>query len=234
MDAEDSSAAEGGAGDQGAAGGRLAASRPGRRRWQVGLPTLLLLMAAIAVWMAYLINRRQNARLEARIRASVPLVHELVIHDPAKIAVVKLEEYWHDENRWDVYLPDGPYRLCLATRGIDDQGLAPVVTSRPIEAGRRLVALEDRVDGDVRRVTVAVDGNERLTVEEPEQRGPRPSSSTNVVGSSSQQLPADLPAEVFRRRYRRQDAKGRLISSHGWADGILLWIERTPGPNVKP
>ena len=62
-------------------------------------------MAAIAVWMTCFLNRRQNARLEARIQALLPLVHELVIDDPAKIAVVKLEEYWYDENRWEVYLP---------------------------------------------------------------------------------------------------------------------------------
>jgi hypothetical protein len=218
--------------DEGAETRLPAPPRSGRRRWQVGLPTLLLLMAAIAVWMTYFINRRQNARLEARIQALVPLVHELVIDDPAKIAVVQLEEYWHDDNRWEVYLPEGRYRLCLATRGIDDQGLAPVVTSRPIEAGRHLLTLEDRIDGDVRRVTVLGDGNEQLTVEEPEQRGPGSSSTTGTIGPTSQQLSADLPVVLFRRRFQRQDAKGRLISSHGWADGILLWIERTAGPKT--
>jgi hypothetical protein len=140
--------------------------------------------------------------------------------------------------RWSdhlaIHLPEGRFRLCLATRGIDDQGLAPAVTSRPIELGRHLVTLEDRIDGDVRRVTVPDDGNEPLTVEEPEQRGPGSSSTTGMMGSSSQQLPAELPAVLFRRRLRRQDAKGRSISSHGWADGILLWIERTAGATAAP
>src|SRR5215468_248973 len=87
-------------------GSSMPASKPpGRRRF--------LLMAAIAVWMAYFVNRRHNAALEARIKTMVPLAHELIIDDPKKIAVVRMEEYWYDENRWDLYLPEGRYRLCV-------------------------------------------------------------------------------------------------------------------------
>ena len=133
-----------------------AVTRPGRSRWQVGLPTLLLLMAAIAVWMTCFLNRRQNARLEARIQALLPLVHELVIDDPAKIAVVKLEEYWYDENRWEVYLPPGDYRLCLATRGVDNQGFPTAMKSVPLAAGRHVLSLEQRLEKDIRRIAVAM------------------------------------------------------------------------------
>ena len=101
-------------------------------RWQFGLRTVFLLMAAIAVWMTYFINRRENALLEQRIKAMVPLAHELVIDDPGRVAVVKLDEKWYDENRWEIYLPPGAYRLCLATRGINDSGLAQVMKTAPI------------------------------------------------------------------------------------------------------
>jgi hypothetical protein len=191
-------------------------------------------MAAIAVWMTYFINRRQNARLEARIQALIPLVHELVIDDPDKIAGVKLEAFWHDENRWEIYLPEGRYRLCLATRGIDEQGLPTAMKSRPIEAGRHVLALEQRLEKDIRRVAVTCDGKDQLMVEEPKDWDPGSSSTTETFGSISQQVPADQPAVLLRRRFHRPDGPGRSSSTPGPADGILLSIERAAGPNAAP
>ncbi len=105
---------------------------PRRQRWQVGLRTLILLVAAIAVWTTYFLNRHQNAALEARIKTMLPLAHELIADDPKKVAVVKLEENWFDENRWDIFLPDGEYRLCLAMRGIESDGLATAQKAREL------------------------------------------------------------------------------------------------------
>ena len=56
----------------------------------------------------------------------------LAADDPGRMAVVGLTDLWMDENRWDVYLPPGDYRLCVATRGIPGQGLAPARASAPI------------------------------------------------------------------------------------------------------
>src|SRR3954468_20955325 len=85
------------------------ATRPRRARWQVGIRTLVLLTAAIAVWMTVLINRRHNALLDSRIRAMRSLARELLVDDPKRIAVVKLEEMWIDENQWLIHLPAGRY-----------------------------------------------------------------------------------------------------------------------------
>lgn len=204
--------------------------RPRRKRWQVGLPSLLLVMAAIAVWMAFFINRGQNVRLESRIVALRAMVHELDIADQRKIAVVKLEEYWYDENRWDLYLPEGPYQLCVATRGIGNVGLASVVKSSPVEAGRHRLTLDQRRHNVLWRVTVTWDGAELLTVEEPKEWDPGSGSMNEAEYSTSQQLAPDKPVVLFRRRFMRRDAKGRTSSlGDEPAEGVLLWIERLNG-----
>jgi hypothetical protein len=191
-------------------------------------------MAAIAAWMAYFVNRRHNADLEARVNALVPLAHELVIEDPQKIAVVKLEEYWYDENRWEIHLPVGRYRLCVSTRGIDDTGLAPAVKSTPIEAGRHLLALEQRRVNDAWRVTVLGNGRELLAVEEPKTWDPGSGSEGGGQYAVSEPLPPDQPAVLFRRRFMRPNGKGGATTPLGPTEGILMWIERTPGSSGNP
>lgn len=219
----------------GDAGNSTAAARPpGRRWWQVGLRTLLLLTAALAVWMAFFINRRQNAVLEARIGAMVPLAHELIVGDEKKIAVVKLEEYWYDENRWDLYLPRGRYRLCLATRDLTDAGLPPALRSVPIAAGLHHLALEQWQDQDAWRITVTGDGAEKLSVVEPKEWNPGRGSTGGGQYPVSEQLPPDKPAVLFRRRFMREDCKGRMTTPSGPSEGILLWIEPMSGPDAKP
>jgi hypothetical protein len=208
--------------------------RPGRKRWQVGLRTLFLLMAAIAVWMAYFINRRHNAALAARIEALVPLAHELIVDDPSKVAVVKLDNLWMSEDRWEIYLPDGRFRLCLATRGIGDAGLAGVMESTLLPPGRHQLALEQRRIKDVWRVAILRDGTESIAKQEPAVWDNGSSSTNGEDYSISLQLAPDEPAILLRRRFMRDDGKGSMATTVEPGDGILLWIERSAESNTKP
>jgi hypothetical protein len=210
-----------------------ATGRRDKRRWQVGLRTLFLLMAVLAVWMAYFINRRHNAALEARVRAMMPLAHELIIEDAQKVAVVKLEEYWFDENRWHIYLPAGRYRVCLATRDVEDMGLAPRVKSAPIAAGRHELALEQQRDKDAWRLAVTCDGAALLSAEEPREWNSDRGSMGGGQFALSEQLPPEKPVVLFRRRFMRSDAKGLTTSPTGPSEGILLWIEPAPVTDAK-
>jgi hypothetical protein len=213
-------------------GSSPAVARPARRRWQVGLRTLFL-VTAIAVWMSYFLQRRQNATLEARIRALVPVAHELVVEDARRIAVVTPVEPWPDEIRWDLYLPDGRYRLCLATRGIDDEGLAPAVKSTPIASGRHQLALEQWQDKGVERIAVTCDGARLLSAEELRESSTHGREDSSPFLQSEQFLP-DEPAVLYRRRYMRRVSKVLRVRSVGAAEGILLWIEPIAGSKPEP
>lgn len=211
-----------------------AMSGPRRRPWQLGLRSLFLLTAAIAAWLTVAVNRREIGSLRARIAAVQPLVHELRVDDPAEIAVVKREPLWYDENVWDVYLPEGPHRLAIATREIDD----PVRTSPtpkatmptpkatlPLPPGRHRIALEQGRDGECFRVAVILDDRPALEVVEPpgwNQGGGWSGSSPFSQGTS---LPADWPVTLLRRRFFAMGPSGSAKMPPGPTEGLLLWIE---------
>jgi hypothetical protein len=209
---------------------------PPRRsgRWQVGIRTLFLLMAVVAVWLAVVINRRQSTYLEDRIRVMQPIARELIVDDPGKIAVVRLDDLWMDENRWDLHLPPGNYRLCVATRGIPGQGLAPVVKSAPIAPGRHRLGMDIHQKGENWPIRVTSDGAELLVIEETKDWA-RSSSMGGGDFSTSTKLPAGVPVILYRRRYLLDGPTG--IGSNtpdGPTEGLLMWIEPVAGPKAAP
>jgi len=188
---------------------------------------LFLMTAVIAVWLTVLISREKNKALEAQIATMRPLARELVIEDPSKIAGVKREELWFDDNRWDIHLPAGQYRLCMATREIDQTGFAPVGKSERIEAGRHGLELKPQQTGTGWQINVIQDGANRLSLEETKDWDPKSNSSGGGQYSLSTQLPADEPVVLFRRRFMRPVGTSKTLTAAPSVpcEGILLWIE---------
>ena len=210
--------------------GSPAVTRPGRRRWQVGLPTLLLLMAAIAVWMTFFINRRQIARLEARIQALLPLVHELVVDDPAKIAVVKLEDYWYDDNRWEVYLPPGDVPALPGDPRDRRSGLAlrDEEACRSRRAGMSCLWSNGWSKDSPTHHRRTCDGKEQLTVEEPKEWDTGSSSSNGTGRRDQSSVPgrsARRPAPPPLHAPRRPGEFDHTVGSDRWH----LAVDRTHG-----
>lgn len=207
-----------------------------RRRWQVGLRTLILLTAAVAVWTSYTLERRRIADLTTRIDTLRTLARELVVDDPSMIAVVKREENWYDENRWEVYLPAGRrYRLCMATRAIPNNALPAPATSAPLEPGRHVLALDKIKDGEGWRVDAACDEKGVASVREAKDWDAGTGSSGGGLHSSSSQSPADKPVRLFHRRFMGpRDANGQSSTPEGPTEGIALWIEPDDGPPDHP
>ena len=126
------------------------------------------------------------------------LARELVVDDETKAAIVKLEELWMDDNRWDVYLPPGQFRLCVATRAIGDDGLAPVVASRPVGPGRHTIGLTLRKEKAGWSVEASCDGAKPVTAEEPLAWNADKGSTTIGGFSESTTLPATVPIILHR------------------------------------
>lgn len=193
---------------------------------QVSLRTLLLLTAAVGVWVAYFKNRHDTADLAQKITSMRPLARELFVDDPSRIAVVKQEERWYDQNDWKVYLPPGEYRLCLATQNIDEKELAPINQSVSIDPGTHDLALEQtRIQDKAWRIVVMVDGEEVLRVEEPAGWNAGHGSSGGGQFSNSTQLPAHEPVVLFRRRFMVPTSPSGYAAPMGPCNGLLLWIE---------
>lgn len=199
-------------------------NRPVRNRWQIGLQTLCLLVVAVGVWTNFAVNRSRNAELEARIAVMRPLARELTIEDPGKIAIIKLDELWMGDNQWDLYLPEGRYRLCMATHDIKQSGLAPVVKSARIGPGRHHIELAQQEIKAGWQVVARWDGVGEISTDELKAWDTGSSSTSEGGYTTSTQLPADQLVTLLRLQFIVQGT--RTTTSSASADGILLWIER--------
>ncbi|MHB1561331.1 MAG: hypothetical protein ACYC61_28120 [Isosphaeraceae bacterium] len=209
---------------------------PRRRRWQVGLRTVILLTAAVAVWLAYALDRRWIADFTTRIASLSPLAHELVVDDAGRIAVVKREELWFDDDRcWDVYIPTGrTFRLCMATRGLPEiTSPAPEAKARfptpaasaPLSPGRHVVTVEQVRDGDGWRVDAESDGARLVSVTEPKGWDSGNAFSSGYYEVSEQTAP-EQPVILFHRQFMGlSDNQGSATVPDGNYAGIMLWIE---------
>lgn len=200
---------------------------PARRKFtaQFSLRTLLLLTAAVAVWIGIFVTRRETQRLNIDAQQLRPLARELFVDDPQQIAVIKRLEEWYDENIWDLHLPQA-MRLCVASREIDDKGTPPIMKEVAIPAGRRAVEIRsDRLPDKSWRTIVLLDGAEVLAVDEPADWNAGRGSSGGGAFSTSTQLPANKTVELFRRRFMVETSPGISNSPNGPANGLMLWLE---------
>ena len=199
---------------------------PSRGRFQLGLRALFWLVAALAVWMTVEINRRENARLAAKVAALGVIARDLVVDDPRQYALVNLHNLWQDQTRWDAYLPPGRYRVNLATRGIEGKGFAAPTWSAEIDGGKHGLILEqaDRTNGP--RFVVKVDGRDLFAFEAGKD-WESSSWSSRVFGLNSLRQPIARPLELFRRQnLTPADSNAAPKAIQGPHNGLLLWIER--------
>ena len=194
-------------------------------RAQLRLGTVAWLLAVVAVWTTTWINRQRIADLNVRIASSRPLARDLVIEDPTRIAVVKLEENWYDEQRWDVYLPEGLYTLNVATRAITDGEKIPApARSVALPSGRFVLELMQTPRGNEWDVRVTRDGKSLLNLPETTDWDESAGSSGGSSITANTRLPRTEPAVLFRRRFNTKIALNQSRTPDGPANGLMLWI----------
>ena len=204
---------------------------PRRRRFRLqwSLQTLLLLTAAVAVWVACFRLRQQIPRLEQEIDSLKRVARELIVEDEEQIAVVRLPQMWYDEMRWEMYLPEGEYVMRLATRRIGEQGLPPAVGQTPVSGGRHRIELMRSNDGSGQEITILFDDRPVIEAEERPDWNPGSGFISGTAIGPCVQFPAQEPLVLSRWRFLQRSKGGRSVAPKGPTKGLMLWIE--PGPS---
>lgn len=198
-----------------------------RSRLQFSLRGVLLFTALIAVWGTHFLNQRSLEQLQARVAVMRQMAAELTVDDPSRISVVKRPPLWYDEQKWDVFLPTASYRLCVATEEVDEKDFAPIDQQMPLPQGQvRLELVQARTDSGW-QVTVLQDDQVVMAVD-------KPASWDGGVGSlgggnfaRQEELLADEPVILMRRRFMIPTANNGHTNPTGPAAGVLLWIEKS-------
>lgn len=219
-------------------------------RLRFSLMSMLLLITLVAVVMAWQQTRSQWGSVRNKVESMRPLVRELDVKNPARIAMIDRLPTLPDERITDIYLP-GPvdlnrstnpadnqtqYRLCLALEQIVGSIDAQAAFPKPeqtvmISPGRHSVELRHRSPD-----SGSANGHHRIEVwldGKPVIKAQRPASWISTkgwTGSASYRethvFDTREPAEIHRRRFNQPTPTGsRSRPESEPAQGILIWIE---------
>ncbi len=202
-----------------------------RRGWGLSLRTLLLVVAAVAVWMAWSIQRGQNETLRRRVGPMRTLARELFVEDPSKIAIIRGSDEWYEVPRWDLYLPERPggFVLKVSVKEVAGGNYPAHAISAPLSPGRHRLRLTMDAPWNTGSLRARVYDGETLLLEADEPDAGRKSSSatSSTPFETLQQMPADKPVLIYRRQYSIPDPANPNVSRSptGEGAGVVLWIE---------
>lgn len=178
---------------------------------------MLLLIAALAVWLACLKTSLDTQRLERQLPSLRNFARELQIDDPNQFTAVRRLRERLGEAVADIYVPPGgPYELCLALDNIDTSGLAEPVDRITIASGTHTVEILYERNEELSVARVMLDGKLALTQSRPKDWESRTGSIGGMQFGTSRQYDHPAPWVLFRKRF---------IPSTGPTEGILVWIQ---------
>ncbi|NND96050.1 MAG: hypothetical protein HKN47_01835 [Pirellulaceae bacterium] len=196
-----------------------------RRKPQVALSTILLVVAACAVWFSIYRNDQRFQSLSSQLRGLKAVSRELTVLDPNQFAAVKKIPTRFGECIMEVYVPRGAqYEICLALDDIDESGFVQPVSRAPISAGEQSIEIRYEKEPDESTVMVLRNGEVAMQQTRAKNWEPRVGSSGSSPIDACKQYHPDEPLTLFRKRFMVTNAKRRLNVPKGPAKGILVWI----------
>ena len=205
---------------------------PRKRRFQVNLLTILLLVLVCAVWIAYRGARVESQAMETQLASLRLIARELVIENPAEFAVVSRLPKFYNEKIWDVYVPKAHGKVARLAVAMD---LIAAVHSKKIgdekplkwiklKPGKHSIQLIYDVD-DTAHLTVLVDEEVAIEIVRPQDWVKSGSSSSKGGIALSKSFPVDNGLLLHRRRFDIRRPRGTPSAHKELGPGIMLWIE---------
>ncbi|MGY8769344.1 MAG: hypothetical protein ACKVH8_13080 [Pirellulales bacterium] len=197
------------------------------RLLQFSVLTIMLLTAAVGVWVAQIQTTEQTEQMRLEIPSLQKAARELIITDPNQYAAVQHPMIWNNDFRWRIYLPeDHQYQLAFATEEIDSNNLVEPFDTKVIEPGEYELELQyEKEKDDSFRITVLLDKEVIFEKLHPAGWNDNSGSSGSSNISDSVQRDVDAPLEIMRTRFHQRDEKGNTSSAKGPTNGILIWLD---------
>ncbi len=204
----------------------IVTGRPRLFRLQVGLRHILLLTLCVGAWVAHWTSLSHIAKLKPRLATLQKLAPELIVSDPSRIAIVRLESNWYSETRWDMYVPSSNFQLCLATRDIAESGYPDPYENIPLPKGLYELQIEEVTQPDGYRIRVTQNEKLLLDIVETLTLGSHGSSSSYRSGPSLQ-FDGSTEIDLLRRRLMvpMPGSPGSSQTPTGPTNGVLLWVK---------
>jgi len=187
-----------------------------------------LLMAAVAIGIAYRNVRQDTNVIRAQIPGLLAAARELEIDDPKRFAVVSRLPQWSGETIWDVYLPEGrSLELSLAMDKVSsDNSFTKPLHRVFIDSGVRKIEFKYETQAKLSIASLLVDDTVVIEERRPKDWEPRFGSTGGGQIHLSQQYDPDKPLVLFRRRFVTRNARGGAAGTpKSPSQGILIWIE---------
>lgn len=225
-----------------------------RKSRQINLSTLLLIVAVVAIGIAWYRTRTQIQNLELSIESMESITRDLQVVDRSKIAAITRLPTLVGELIYDVYIP-GPedatvsgsrsssanatHQLCLALEEISDRRTPAKAQSFELAPGIHSIQLREQKipQADAKEqfeIDVLVDGEVVIHAVRPVSWNSSKGWTGSGTITKTQSFTIGQAVVLHRRRFHQALANGVSKSPppDKGANGIELWIQSATGnPN---